>query len=171
MGYSYRTYIGPHVVCKVEIMDKPRFVPVCTNDQCVAFKRTDRTWDGRFCSYCGMQIGNIAVVEKEPAIDADDFSYDRLSERLVPPGGDARFNYVREHGIEIYMPNIDVPEIERDMHLESREPFGHMLIPADTINKEVISFIRFFFDDLALLRDAYGERNVEVKWGIIQDYM
>lgn len=168
MGISYRTYVGPYAVCKVEIVDKPHYKRVCINQTCKRYHEQSAGRGGQYCSHCGTLTADVNFPEREPAIDSWHVA-EQIFERLTTPGGDAYFLEVRKTGRELWMPNVQIEGMERDPHLEEREDFYEVAIKSPA--QEVLAFETTFVFELDFLRITYGHNNVYVTWGIIQDYL
>jgi hypothetical protein len=152
MSIDYSIYIGPFVRCKVTKKEVERERRTCPNTNCHNHNRQIYAF---FCSVCGSKIGRVKYKEEEDVIDYDEVSK-KIKHNLV-----CRINRDKEH---IWIGN----RIDDQCHL-SYDP-TELESGYDVCQKwmsEVRSFVAFYVEEIRILRQEYGETDVEVLWGVI----
>ena len=160
MGVDYSAYVGPYV----EATNSEAMLTIekqcCTNDSCSKYKITDRMKpDDKFCSTCGSVIGPMSVSKKgQQVCEWEDVRCRWEDEdRMTTAGseGDLRPNTV------IYIANQEGYGYYLDVKYNCKLiDMGEI----DTV-KEIRRFEGNYADEIAVIRDAYGEENVKIKYG------
>lgn len=164
VSIDYSTYVGPYVVCAVNLWGVSRSRRSCPNPTC---KNHGAYMPAGFCPTCGTAVSDVRFSEQEFAVDDDDLR-EQIDERLVTAHGGAYAEWTHTNSAHLWKPNVAWASL-RDPHLD-RTDFNLQDITADLVQAELAQFESFFAPELAQLRTAYGEAAVSVRWGVIQDY-
>lgn len=161
MGTYYSVHLGPYVVCNNHKVAAKQSVRSCTNAACGQYGIRRYDSNVMFCDKCGSPIGIISVEKEQYAIDTYALSMN-FKEML--------FNPITEDNTDIWMPNRYRPgEKEGTVRPYKVEQGGDHIVPVSTgmIMDELQEFLDFYKEAVTELRKAYGEENVEIKWGMI----
>lgn len=164
MSISYSTYVGPYVRCVAQLRETTEDRRSCPTPRC---RNHGVYMPAGWCSACGSAIGVVQVPALVFTVDDDDLR-EQIDERLVTAHGDAYADWARTNSAHLWEPNVAWASL-RDPHLD-RADFNLQDITADLVRAELAQFESFFAAELTLLRTAYGEAAVSVRWGVIQDY-
>lgn len=161
MGTYYSVHLGPYVVCKNHQITIKATVRSCTNVACSNYGIERYDAKVMFCDKCGSPIGIISVDRRRDRIDQ--YSLSMKFEEML-------YNPINQENDDIWMPNRYRPgEKEGKVRQYKVEQGGDHIVPVSTgmIMDELQEFLGFYKDAIVELRKAYGDENVEVKWGMI----
>lgn len=163
MSIDYTTYVGPYAACRTHKIDTTRTVRSCANAACKKYRQ--EVWDKgvNFCQSCGGKIDNVEIPETRPAADRWAIS-GLVNERLHPPMGDSWSRRMDNTCVDFWLPNVKIPDINRD-DFEPRREIIDLAFEPQEITNEKLAFQQFFRDELAVLQRHY--ENVEVRWGVV----
>lgn len=165
MGIDYTNYLGPYVVCKVGMVTKTRQRLTCMNPKCVKY-RSER-WDTtKFCGHCGQPVMTYEEPRQIDSVDSDEVDR-KMKGALHQPGGEAMRGYQKENHVHLWLSNKCIPD-QREFSTDPMQDFEVSEITGSLIQQEMIAFRYVYEVELNILRDVYGEANVEVKWGMLQ---
>jgi hypothetical protein len=166
MGIDYTTYMGPHVRCKVTKVSSTEKHRTCSRDSCSQYEQ--RVYDNKtkFCVQCGSPIEDRDFPIQVDSVDAHEVREDLLDEALTTPSGDYFYRWMRDNNIHIWLANRHVPGA-RKFSFSPRENTQNVPVTPEMIAVEITAFSDFYEKELVILRQEYGEENVEVLWGLI----
>lgn len=159
MGSHHRIYVGPYVRCENKLGDVEVVKGVaCPLPSCFSTVLDDKT---KFCPACGTGvIPRKAVVKRKP-VDSSDVCGE-LRERLCDFGA---------HLGDEALPNCDLFVANVAWHgQQSRDVddlVGESRIKDSDPPTERVLFEMAFQKEIELLRKRYGDKNVEVRWGVL----
>ena len=159
------TYLGPHVCCKVEKVPSTRQIQSCSNDSCELAKR-ETYGVKKFCDNCGSPIAQRDLSTIVDSVDAHHVRMDLLSETLYDVPGDSFWQWMQDNNTHIWMANRHIPDA-RKFYFDTREDIQYIPFALGAMQMEIIQFCDFYEKELVILRQEYGEENVEVRWGLI----
>jgi hypothetical protein len=156
MGVYYYVYLGPYAVCKNP--KKVEQVPHrgCLKQGCAKHKR-DVTVDVSFCSGCGDAIGEWSTQRETTVVRFHDLFNGGDPLTQINIDGDPK---------EYVIPN-ERRNAPRVFGLGQRN-VGVTPVREDMIPAEVEWFQKVFADEIAEMREAYGQENVTISWGALQ---
>lgn len=160
MSIDYEVYVGPYVECKTKTAKITVRNRGCTNPECVNFERPT-VHD--FCPACGQQISMFEMEVEGETPDVDPLMEDdQFCAFLLPICNEGADSISRDRSVQIFTPNqVEAPgylfDPKTDMDFREMEP--------ETIQAEK-TYVEGM-EQMARLRDFYGDENVEVKWGIL----
>lgn len=158
MGSHHKIYVGPYIRCE----NKPTDVEItrgvaCPLPSCFSTVLDDKA---KFCPTCGTGvIPRKAVVKRRPVDEHE--VYEKLRDRMHAFGAhndegfetfDAWVSNVAWHG----QPSRDVDDLVGESRIKDSDP-----------PTERVLFEMAFKDEIAHIRKAYGDKNVEVRWGVL----
>lgn len=158
MGSRHKIYVGPYVRCENKPVDVEIVKGVaCPLPSCFSTVLDDKT---KFCPACGTGvIPRKAVVKRRP-VDSNKL-YDELHDRLHAFGEHAVDGF---ETFDVWVSNVawsgqakrDVDELVGEARIKDSDP-----------PTERVLFEMAFKDEIARIRKAYGDKNVEVRWGVL----
>lgn len=158
MGSHHKIYVGPYVRCE----NKPTGVEVtkgaaCPLPSCFSTVLDDKT---KFCPACGTGvIPRKAVVQRKLVDDGE--VYEALRDRLSAFGMHAVEGF---ETFDAWVPNVA-------WHGQSRRNLDDLVGESRILDSdppsERVHFEMAFKDEIARIRKAYGDKNVEVRWGVL----
>jgi len=162
MGIDYNVYVGPYALCQNELVDKETTRLSCPNKDCCRYNR--RPLDKqKFCTQCGTKISEIPTTIKQLRVKSWEM-FDDLQEHLWLLGDD--FKDTPEHS-EIWRSNMKgIGKRFDPKYDEYVRPLGVCDPEMDEL-QEIAAFEEQAAESLKQLREAYGEDNVKITWGII----
>jgi hypothetical protein len=105
---------------------------------------------------------------KKDAVDPDEV-LELLDEALFPPLGDSFRFWMQDHNTHLWLSNLDIPGQKRDFSFYPDADIQLMPITPQLIDEEIARFTKRYKKELSVLREKYGAKNVEVKWGLIHE--
>jgi len=156
MGMSQSLYLGAYARCLNPKAEKPEKRRTCPKVGCKAHKQYVNS---PHCSYCGTAVKEIDVMEKRESIDSD-AARTEFRESLHMIG---QHNPDTFEGKDCWAPNVQRTRIEE--YFTGEDPIEDS-VPADEKKK----FEKKYAKELEILRRHYGEKNVEVRWGLLGEY-
>ena len=117
--------------------------------------------------YYQAYLGPYVACTVNDKIAATTNQYEIDSGKLrIPGGGDAAAaaNWMDKHNIHIWMPNVKIPAIQREL---SNQYFMFCDVTPDLINTEKLHFFEFFKKEILRLDDNYGGEQVKIEWGLL----
>ena len=157
MGVSYSVHIGPFVRCKKTISRMADHYR-CANPECRNHESVTRYKGMNFCETCGNEIEMFQKTVKVRG--ADLLKGDDLYARSEDWNGEEA----------IFFPNIEYRSDRGKWRtINLREDTVCSEVPTGACERELAEFNDRFADSLAILRQAYGDENVEVLWGVVTD--
>lgn len=162
MGVSYGYYLGPYARCNNPQVEKKVQRRTCSNDSC---KNSQNHHDSKkFCSDCGSAYAKREVLETWPRVDLD--CVEDLDEDLFEACG----NYGGiEEDVDHWLPNKTMKGITRETHF-GRDDLDEIVVKPEMIESEIQSFMTTFIKALKIIREKYGEDNVEIRWGLVTSH-
>lgn len=160
---DYTTYLGPYVLCKTEKVLSTKEISTCSNTSCQQHEQ--EVYSRNFCDRCGHEIKKRQVPIEVDNVDEEDVRLNLLDEALCTAMGDEFYLWMEEHNTHIWLSNRKIPDV-RDLTFDTEE-IQFVPIDAKLIAEEVQKFSDFYEKELVILREEYGEENVEVQWGLV----
>jgi hypothetical protein len=165
MGMSMSCFLGPYLVARTKQVEATEYRRSCRNKKCKQYD--DEIYGGgNFCSLCGKAIVDVPQKVTEDAIDRHELQ-EQIDERLYVCPGDDMHDLMRQSDFHLWLPNLSIPKC-RDFQLHENTMF--FPISAANIEEEVAAFKKFYAKEIKVLRKAYGEDAIEVKWGVASYY-
>lgn len=165
MSIDYRIYVGPYVRCTVDPVPVTKLRVSCNTPGC---KNNGKPMREPYCALCGKHVATQSYVELGQAIDEWDIS-EAINETLHSAHGDEYARWSVEHNAHLWMPNRPIDLAAG--HLETPTDFALMNIGTNTVADEIMRFANTFPGEIAYLQEQYGMANVQILWGVIQDYL
>jgi len=167
MGMSYRIYVGPYVRCSVRTTTKTKVVTVCSRKTCRFSRQSNPVAvKSNFCPQCGAKtLGKSVKVEGEVQDDISSWSVtEATNDRLCDYGAE-----YREEGVHLFVPN---DKCLRPFHIDADHArFGEVLrVRAATLQQELDWLNAAYEDDLIKVMKIYGEKKVEIRWGVLGEW-
>jgi hypothetical protein len=162
MGTDYTIHVGPFIECVVTRVPVQRARQTCPDQLCLNHQWTMP--DGS-CPACGKEVRQVPYEVIEDAVNPSQV-VDAVGGRLARVSGMAYDRWSAESSCHLWLGNRHVPG--RDPSVEPHAEFVMTPINARNVGEECISFEIFYRNDLAILRQYYGDAAVRVRWGIIQ---
>jgi hypothetical protein len=134
---------------------------------CKEYNR-ERVGGSEYCGACGTRHTELVKRELVPAVDTRAVE-DDLNEQLTTPLGDGYYTYACTGGNHLWLPNADIPGIDRSCWLYP-EDFSVLRVTESMQLDEVVAFNAEYTTSRLVLYRYYGDTNVTVQWGIIQHY-
>jgi len=156
MGYEFRVYLGPYLLCLNPRVVTNLSILTCSKDDCPRSMRSVSA-DENFCPRCGSPVAHRATTRKEKKISLDD---------IVEVDTFIQFG---EHPDQDYLlPNVT--ELGgRDLWLESGGARSETEIVPAMISADVAVFMRDYKAHIDRVVNAYGKSNIEIKWGALSE--
>jgi len=154
MGYEFRVYLGPYMVCLNPRIEVAHSVLTCSKDDCPRSMRAVSA-DENFCPRCGAPVAHRAVTRKKQKIDIHDVV---AVDTFVVFGADP--------DRDILLPNRTTWGA-RPLWLESDLGESEIEITPALVSADAAVFIRDYREHIDKVVTAYGKGNVEIKWGVL----
>jgi hypothetical protein len=165
MSIDKHIYIGPYAAVPRQEVKKEVDADGCP--KCQADFLKSPKLDFSFCPKCGSQR---AAYKKIIAVDKVDVwnLHESMGQRLFSVcQASARIVSETE---DFWLPNVKIPGIERKMNVDDMSAGATPMWPCEIAKVEMAEFIKFFDDDLYKMGKAYGQGQVEIKWGLVIYY-
>jgi hypothetical protein len=160
MGLDDTTYLGPYLHCKVSKTDSKTIRRTCTNNTC---PNRNGCMYSKFCHQCGSPIGDVEFSVKANTVNICELRK-KINEALATPCGDY-FDELSKNGIDIWFGNWHRPsKSSRSFTCDDTQLTP---IEAGVVKNEIDEFVLQYKSAIAVIEEAYGKDNVEVKWGLI----
>lgn len=170
MAIDYKTYIGPHVLCKTSKIESSREIKTCSNTNCTLYSQDySLISDKKFCGYCGSPIQLRQLPIEISNVNAQEIQINLLGESLCVVPGDSFDKLMRDGDIHIWLSNrgeIFIPN-KRNYSFNPRNSIQYVPMDAELILNEKWQFSNFYEKEIFILREEYGPQNVEVQWGLV----
>lgn len=158
MGYEHRVYFGPYIRAENPEITKNVTFPACGNDDC---PRSMRRCDSnvQFCPRCGSPTAHRASTRRERKVNPYDAVEAHLNSLMLfnDEGGDP--------SKDVFVPNRT--EVSgRDCFYESGDE-GQFEVTGAQITGDIVWFNAQFAAAIKAVRNAYGEENVTIAWGVL----
>lgn len=168
MGAEYRMFIGPYIRCSTRTSPRLKTIKTCTKDTC-RFNSADNpmAYENNFCPQCGSPAVSQEI-QVEGRVKEDvcpSWVYTEMDESICG------FNQeYAEPGVHIFVPNRD--GIREFTFSRSDDKVGEILrVRAVTLEQEMIWLETRFKAELERAREIYGDDKVEVRWGILGEWL
>lgn len=155
MGTYYKIYLGPYLECKQTKKAVKKTVRSCSNEKCSSYKSIDY---GNFCIKCGSKIAKVEYEEEGDSVKAYEVEQ-KINSNMT--------SIASEDGKDFWVGNKANKGLRSSCDAEGE---GVEEVTADMIAEESERFAKAYAKDIILLKKAYGEGNVALKWGMIQWY-
>ena len=156
MSSRRRIYVGPYVRCENKPVDVEKHVLACSKPLCPR-----PGLESQFCATCGSVLIQKAVKERRKPVDSHDVC-EEIRERLYPFGAHMGDNALPDY--DLYVANVS-------WHGESSRNLDDIVGESRILDSdppsERVHFEMAFKDEIARIRRAYGDKNVEVHWGAL----
>lgn len=170
MSMSYSSYLGPYVRCKTHKVVSKQQKKRCSNKKCPEFKHFDSFSKAKFCGVCGSPIETFEIDVSVPNIQSDDVRLNLLNEALCEPAGDSFYFWMEKNDVHIWLANRLVATAKgRQRYIIDSEEISLTPVSPESLQGEIKDFQSFYEKELVILRQEYGEENVEIQWGLIHD--
>jgi hypothetical protein len=167
---SYQTYVGPYLRCSVRTIPVTRTVKVCTKGGC-RFGRAEAPMEGKpnFCPQCGSPSKDIEIEVEGRVRDAlsTEWCYNICEgeERVRPYN-----NGNSEPGVHLFVPNVDCLR-EFIFDRWSAKVGELQRVRAATLEQDMMWFESHFEREIIRAVEVYGEDKVEVRWGVLGEFL
>ena len=164
-----RTYIGPFVVCKFNLIDTKEQRLSCPKSDCVKFGATIWQKSRKFCDQCGSEIGMMDFSIKSPSVSIEEI-FAEIGDALSCVLDDDLYSYLNKEKVHVWMPNRDFGEklnflfggkYNMDCFIQDIDP--------EVLPRQIKAFQDQFTKELAVLESKYGKDNIIYKWGVINE--
>lgn len=162
MGLYQSIKLGPYVRTKTQAVDTQEPKRTCSNPLCRKHEIEVFDRHTSFCPLCGSAVQERQVPVKGLAVSQNEV-LELLDGSLMPPCGDG-FYHMAKTGTSIWVGNKRVPGLDR--RIEPADATETEITPA-LIAEEIERFSDFYEKELVILRQEYGDENVEVVWGLL----
>jgi len=166
MGIDYTTYLGPHVRCKVTKVPSTKKIRSCSRETCSQYEQEIHSNKPGYCIQCGSPIAERDLPIEVDSVIAYEVRMDLLGESLYDVPGDSFHHWQKENNTHIWLANRHVPDA-RHWSFNPRENIQLIPVTPELMATEITQFSDFYEKELTILRQEYGEENVEVHWGLI----
>ena len=148
MGVDHNVYAGPFALCQNEQQEKVGTKLSCTNSGCSNY---GKTLHDKFCPNCGFPVGDFDITYTTERVDSYDLA--DVMCLMCCVGG--------LYG-DVWVSN----DISDDFYDFGHEHFVKCLM-GEEVSKAIDDFKKKHISDLEMLKEAYGEDNVKIKWGVV----
>ena len=161
MGVHIRTYIGSYVEAKPAKKSIESTFRTCSNETCGVRQNKRQVADSKFCKECGSPIVDMPKVKSE-VVPSKWELMDRLGEALAPCDID---------GLDRWVPNESREGWPDRTHwVNHYMESGAMCLTPEQIAGEIAWFETAYAPEITLLREAYGNKNVTLRWGVLWEW-
>lgn len=167
MGIDYTTYLGPHVRCKVTKVPSTEKHRTCSRDSCSQYEQKVYDKKTKFCVQCGSPIEDRDFPIEVDSVNAYEVRMDLLGEALYDVPGDSFHFWMKENNTHIWLANRRVPGARKFSFTPNQDGIQLVPVTPELIATEITQFSDYYEKELVILRQEYGEENVEVQWGLI----
>lgn len=161
MGSSLCVNLGPYLECKNRI---ERVFVECQG----CSKCKTEVWNEKikFCEVCGTAVGKYKKIEFQPVVDVNDL-IDTLDEVLM------NFDILKPiKNIDFWISNQrNTACFSKDLADDYDNKSGVYELTDTVISEELEAFETYFKKQIDIIRKAYGQANVKLKWGVIRYMM
>jgi hypothetical protein len=172
MSSRNHVYVGPYfkAIARSRLITAVR-EQVCTNPNC----KSKDSVSGKYCKECGSQIGSVEYTEFGLPDELSPFNVSEyINERMHSPGcNNGPIESGEGYNVHFWIPNITpknpiLPDgyTKRDFSVTEDEQ-SNQSIDIATVKNDCAYLASNFSKDFAMLKERYGEENVELDWGII----
>jgi len=167
MSVDRRIFIGPYLHCKVKTVPHKTTWKECVAERCGRFGSHRIAGRITYCTECGNKLAIRTRTDKSKVVnetfdkDLLEVVDDRLSEIC--------FEFPVK-GSCIFIPNRDWP---REFCI-GRESTGEVLrldTAAVDSKSETAWFKEAYQEEIEQAGEIYGSDNVDIRWGVLQDYV
>jgi len=165
MGIDYTTYMGPYARCKTSKVPATEKISTCSNEQCK--EHPTKIWDKKkkFCEGCGSPIQERDIPIQVDNVNAYELRMS-IKESLYDVPGDSWRFWMRENNTHVWLANQRVSGA-RGFSFDPEGNIQFIPVTPELMAAEIKLFIEHYTKELDVLRQAYGEDNVEIQWGLI----
>lgn len=161
MSVSYSTYVGPIVQCSVSKTMDARDIIGCGNGDCNEFKKEVFESKKKFCSECGGGLEKITIEFEVDTVNSSDvFKNDAMTLRTE----ECLMMYKELPCLHIWTPNRGD---KRGGKTYSSHEAMMLNIKEIPVADETSAFEEDYAEELAFIREQYGNDNVSVYYGMI----
>ena len=159
MSISLCGYLGPYLICQTEKVPSSTTVRACSNADCKRHQAA-RCQTDKFCTTCGFSIIERDIIDYIDNVDANQIrmSFGEKLMNIPDAPGTLRHTWIA---------NVRIPDVRKFPIQEDFEYIQTISVTPTLIDFEKDRFNSFFANELAVLRQAYGEKNVSVQWGLV----
>lgn len=159
MGMDLSVGIMPYLFIKNNVYDVEKVNLACLNTACGGYKKIT---NNKFCPHCGQEVGTFNTTEKAHKRIYDVFLENELQEDV--------------------MYEVDITGLKKEESIvigNYRSPFNNWIDTYESkaqeldvenplqIKEQLKWFKEYYAKPIEALKKAYGEENVEIKFGII----
>lgn len=165
MGVDSNAYIGPFVVCKNHPEERKATIRSCINKGCSQHGKSSYG-QGNFCQSCGSPIGDLEKTYIGVKVERWEL-FEEIQSIICPIGTEgAQFQELGGgEQIDIWINNCRLIDVGHNFD-PRRDSFAFIPEPKDA-EKSIQVFKEKCAEGIAKLIEAYGEENVEIKWGFL----
>lgn len=163
MGLDYKTYLGPYFECQVSKTMRTETYRVCSGEECGGYFDRPIEEHYHYCPTCGHPIVNRTRTIEIDAVHHDDVSR-RLKEELWIPQGDALRQMMENQGVHLWFNNRR--DSDCSWSLDPTEETIWEEVDEHDIRTQLAVFQEAFSKEFEILKEMYGQENVEVKYGL-----
>lgn len=151
MSIDHTVYLGPYLRCKSSQKQEAVVSWGCKTCEIVLYSRVQK-----FCTDCGSAMGDWEKVESVDLVNADEVS-ENIDEQLT---------CVEIEGFFLWKPNLNKPDEKRFFRFDPDHKDDFEYNP-EKDSTEIARFLHEYKDAICKVKDAYGENNTEVTWGLV----
>lgn len=156
-------YVGVYVVCSFSLKNFKSTIYCCTNNDCEKYKLSC-AHNLNFCSCCGKRLQKFQDTILVPSVNQLDVINEL--EDLTFPRGDGYINYETSNNKHIYLcSNIDD---EEDIYVNIEDVYPTSIVELNLFNSVNLFKVKRA-NYIKYLQEVYGEGNVEIKFGLINE--
>lgn len=159
MGVSTYTTVGPYIQIYNPCKKREEEYSACINKKCSAYK-ADKY--GPFCGQCGKKVGMLhRPVKSRKEFDLEEILCDKSF--LYDPFG----SYGKPYGISDDYEILISSTFKSKIYCLGGDNQSLNDIPQNQREQDLKKFTKLYKDELKALKKEFGNKNVQVKWGVL----
>ena len=155
MSIDYYAHVGPYIKIHNPKRHSTEEYHSCPNEKC---SNHVKQMSEKFCPKCGTEIKLVAFPVEAP-LDVD--FYGKFEEKLCEAFGD-----YKPHNCDDYVFLIGNTKTSSGASLDIDSGYEHEVKETDPAT-ELEKFKTMFAKEIDTLKEIFGEKAIEVKWGIL----
>lgn len=156
MGVDYNVYAGPYIVVFNPLKDSTEEFYSCPNKKC---NNHNKPISDEFCSKCGTKIERMI----RPCQERIDFNYfEEFEERFAEA-----FPEYKPNGCDDYLYLITNMKNDVGVHIDPKYHVSETVFDLKEQIEKLTEFTNRNRKEIRKLKNVFGEKNVQIKWGVL----
>ncbi len=167
MSINHHLCLGPYIVCTARLVPSQKTLRSCTNETCDNHKKeyanggpSFRSAGMDFCPKCGAKVGDVVVSLQSQNVNHWKMR-EEVNESLHCVNRETDRSEKHVWVINCWKDSLGKEIIDRCDEAE-------VSIQPEIIKADLVWFRTVFREEIEKMSQAYGNENVEVRWGLIQ---